>query len=142
MQSRQESTHRKPSPGTSGRRVATAGAPHAEHDRRERMDAGDCRMSGKRVEAIDQAAVRRAPAEGVAACTRCRPDSALGFVEGQAASICGLSSSSPTGTAPDYMPKRAGARILCGWRLGGWRSARAETRDAADNAPRTTLVSG
>lgn len=39
-------------------------------------------MSGKRVEPIDQAAARRAPAEGVVACTHCRPDSALGFVAG------------------------------------------------------------
>ncbi|GAB1332141.1 DUF6233 domain-containing protein [Streptomyces sennicomposti] len=39
-------------------------------------------MSGKRVEAIDQAAARRALAEGVTACTHCRPDSALGFVDG------------------------------------------------------------
>ncbi|MFQ6148679.1 DUF6233 domain-containing protein [Streptomyces seoulensis] len=46
------------------------------------VHTGDCRMSGKRVEAIDQAAARRALAEGVTACTHCRPDRKLGFIDG------------------------------------------------------------
>ncbi|MYS41214.1 hypothetical protein GTY23_08155, partial [Streptomyces sp. SID5998] len=44
------------------------------------VHTGHCRMSGKRVEAIDQAG--RALAEGVAVCTHCRPDIAPGFVDG------------------------------------------------------------
>ncbi|MEU6482205.1 DUF6233 domain-containing protein [Streptomyces sp. NPDC047017] len=48
------------------------------------VHTGHCRMSGKRVEAVAQATAHRALAEGVATCTHCRPDSALGFVDGQA----------------------------------------------------------
>lgn len=43
---------------------------------------GDCHMKGKRSRGVDEAQARRALAEGVAACTHCRPDAELGFVDG------------------------------------------------------------
>ncbi|MFF4536523.1 DUF6233 domain-containing protein [Streptomyces aureus] len=43
---------------------------------------GDCHMKGKRSRGATQEQARRALAEGVAACTHCRPDAELGFVEG------------------------------------------------------------
>lgn len=46
-----------------------------------RVHAGDCVMAGKRVRAIDRGAAVRALTEGVAACSHCRPDSALGILD-------------------------------------------------------------
>ncbi|MFE9812341.1 DUF6233 domain-containing protein [Streptomyces sp. NPDC005548] len=46
------------------------------------VHAGDCHMAGKRVRGVDADTARRALAEGVEACSHCRPDVELGFVEG------------------------------------------------------------
>jgi hypothetical protein len=42
---------------------------------------GDCHMAGKRSHGVQQDQALRALAEGVDACTHCRPDSGLGFLE-------------------------------------------------------------
>lgn len=42
---------------------------------------GDCHMKGKRSRGVEQGQARRALAEGVAACTHCRPDTELGVLE-------------------------------------------------------------
>jgi hypothetical protein len=46
------------------------------------IHAGGCHMAGKRSRAIVRADALRWLAEGVPACTHCRPDSELGFFEG------------------------------------------------------------
>ncbi len=46
------------------------------------VHVGDCRMAGKRVKPVDADVARRALVEGVEACTHCRPDSVLGYLEG------------------------------------------------------------
>lgn len=46
------------------------------------VHAGDCRMVGKRAKGVDAEVARRALVEGVEACTHCRPDTHLGFLEG------------------------------------------------------------
>lgn len=46
------------------------------------VHVGGCHMAGKRSRGVDRAAALRALAEGVAACTHCRPDAELGFLEG------------------------------------------------------------
>jgi hypothetical protein len=43
---------------------------------------GDCHMKGKRSKGVSEDQARRALAEGVDACTHCRPDSELGYLEG------------------------------------------------------------
>jgi hypothetical protein len=43
---------------------------------------GGCHMAGKRSRGIGRADALRYLAEGVAACTHCRPDSELGYLEG------------------------------------------------------------
>jgi hypothetical protein len=45
------------------------------------VHAGDCIMTGKRVRGIDRGAAVRALGEGVAACSHCRPDSELGYLD-------------------------------------------------------------
>ncbi|MFJ4473284.1 DUF6233 domain-containing protein [Streptomyces sp. NPDC089424] len=45
------------------------------------VHGGDCHMAGKRVKGVDSDTARRALAGGVEACTHCRPDSELGFLE-------------------------------------------------------------
>ncbi|MER5875418.1 DUF6233 domain-containing protein [Streptomyces sp. NPDC001910] len=45
------------------------------------VHVGDCHMKGERSKGVDRDQARRALAEGVAACTHCRPDSELGIVE-------------------------------------------------------------
>lgn len=42
---------------------------------------GDCHMAGKRSKGVDGDTVRRALAGGVEACTHCRPDTELGYLE-------------------------------------------------------------
>ncbi|MGW0188162.1 DUF6233 domain-containing protein [Streptomyces sp. NPDC003362] len=46
------------------------------------VHVGDCWNAAKRSTGISQDAARRALVEGVAACPHCRPDTALGYVEG------------------------------------------------------------
>ncbi|MEV6408825.1 DUF6233 domain-containing protein [Streptomyces bobili] len=46
------------------------------------VHVGTCWNAGKRSKGISQDAARRALAEGVTACPQCRPDTALGYVEG------------------------------------------------------------
>jgi hypothetical protein len=46
------------------------------------VHVGECHMAGKRAKGVDRAAALRALSEGVAACTHCRPDAELGFLEG------------------------------------------------------------
>ncbi|WP_167467709.1 DUF6233 domain-containing protein [Streptomyces rishiriensis] len=46
------------------------------------VHVGDCYNAGKRATGISRDAALRALAEGVEACTHCRPDTALGYVEG------------------------------------------------------------
>ncbi|MEU2899612.1 DUF6233 domain-containing protein [Streptomyces sp. NPDC006967] len=46
------------------------------------VHVGSCWNATKRSAGISQDAARRALAEGVSACTHCRPDTALGYVEG------------------------------------------------------------
>ncbi|MEU4655127.1 DUF6233 domain-containing protein [Streptomyces sp. NPDC023723] len=46
------------------------------------VHAGDCWYAGKRSRGVDRAVALRALAEGVTACSHCRPDSELGFLEG------------------------------------------------------------
>ena len=45
------------------------------------VHAGDCHMAGKRSKGASQDQARRALADGVAACTHCRPDSQLGILD-------------------------------------------------------------
>nr|BFD88588.1 hypothetical protein StreXyl84_79890 [Streptomyces sp. Xyl84] len=46
------------------------------------VHVGGCHMAGKRRKPVSRDAALRALAEGVEACGHCRPDSALGFVDG------------------------------------------------------------
>jgi hypothetical protein len=46
------------------------------------VHVGGCHMAGKRSRGIDRAAALRALAEGVDACSHCRPDSELGYLDG------------------------------------------------------------
>ncbi|WP_439947150.1 DUF6233 domain-containing protein [Streptomyces sp. BBFR109] len=46
------------------------------------VHVGGCHMAGKRTKPISRDTALRALAEGVAACTHCRPDRELGFVDG------------------------------------------------------------
>ncbi|MGW3201919.1 DUF6233 domain-containing protein [Streptomyces sp. NPDC001118] len=46
------------------------------------VHVGGCRMAGKRAEGTDSETALRALAGGVPACTVCRPDTELGFLEG------------------------------------------------------------
>lgn len=46
------------------------------------VHTGDCRMAGKRSKGVDSDTARRALANGVEACTHCRPDAELGYLEG------------------------------------------------------------
>jgi hypothetical protein len=46
------------------------------------VHVGGCHMAGKRWKGVDRTAALRALSEGVAACTHCRPDAELGFLEG------------------------------------------------------------
>ncbi|WP_318201019.1 DUF6233 domain-containing protein [Streptomyces sp. SCL15-4] len=43
---------------------------------------GGCWNAGKRSKGVDRSTALRALVEGVAACPHCRPDSALGYLEG------------------------------------------------------------
>ncbi|MDT0567893.1 DUF6233 domain-containing protein [Streptomyces sp. DSM 3412] len=45
------------------------------------VHVGDCHMARGMRRGVDQAQARRALAEGVEACSHCRPDTALGIVE-------------------------------------------------------------
>jgi hypothetical protein len=45
------------------------------------VHAGDCHMTGKRSKGVSEDQARRALAEGVAACTHCRPDTELGYLD-------------------------------------------------------------
>ncbi|HEY6115623.1 MAG TPA: DUF6233 domain-containing protein [Candidatus Dormibacteraeota bacterium] len=46
------------------------------------VHVGGCDMAGKRPRGIDRQEALRRLAEGVPACGHCRPDSALGFLDG------------------------------------------------------------
>jgi hypothetical protein len=46
------------------------------------VHAGGCRMAGKRPKGVTRGVALRALAEGVAACSHCRPDTELGYLEG------------------------------------------------------------
>ncbi|WP_020135011.1 DUF6233 domain-containing protein [Streptomyces sp. 351MFTsu5.1] len=46
------------------------------------VHAGGCHMAGKRSRGIDRAAALRALADGTPACSHCRPDSELGYLDG------------------------------------------------------------
>lgn len=46
------------------------------------VHVGGCHMAGKRSKGVDSDTARRALAGGVEACTHCRPDVELGFLEG------------------------------------------------------------
>jgi hypothetical protein len=46
------------------------------------VHVGGCHMAGKRSRGVQRDQALRALAEGVAACTHCRPDSELGFIDG------------------------------------------------------------
>ena len=46
------------------------------------VHVGDCTMAGKRSKGTDSDTARRALAGGVPACSFCRPDTELGFLEG------------------------------------------------------------
>lgn len=46
------------------------------------VHVGGCHMAGKRSKGVARDQALRALAEGVAACTHCRPDSELGFIDG------------------------------------------------------------
>lgn len=46
------------------------------------VHVGGCHMAGKRSRGVDRPAALRALTEGVNACSHCRPDSELGWLEG------------------------------------------------------------
>jgi hypothetical protein len=46
------------------------------------VHVGGCHMAGKRSKGISRTDALRWLAEGIPACTHCRPDSELGFLEG------------------------------------------------------------
>jgi hypothetical protein len=46
------------------------------------VHVGDCPMAGKRSRGVQRDQALRALADGIAACTQCRPDTELGYVEG------------------------------------------------------------
>lgn len=46
------------------------------------VHTGDCHMAGQRAKGVDSDTARRALAGGVTACTHCRPDTELGYLEG------------------------------------------------------------
>ena len=46
------------------------------------VHVGGCHMAGKRSRGVERDQALRALAEGVDACTHCRPDSELGYLEG------------------------------------------------------------
>lgn len=46
------------------------------------VHVGGCHMAGKRSKGVPRDAALRALVEGVAACSHCRPDSELGYLEG------------------------------------------------------------
>ncbi|MFG3552599.1 DUF6104 family protein [Streptomyces sp. NPDC047725] len=46
------------------------------------VHVGDCWNAGKRSKGVSRGEARQALAEGVKACDACRPESALGFVDG------------------------------------------------------------
>ncbi|MER6367232.1 DUF6233 domain-containing protein [Streptomyces mirabilis] len=46
------------------------------------VHVGGCPMAGKRSRGVERDRALRALAEGVDACTHCRPDTELGFMEG------------------------------------------------------------
>ncbi|MFE2486087.1 DUF6233 domain-containing protein [Streptomyces mirabilis] len=46
------------------------------------VHVGGCGMAGKRSRGVEQDQALRALADGVDACTHCRPDSELGFIDG------------------------------------------------------------
>ncbi|MGW5197384.1 DUF6233 domain-containing protein [Streptomyces spiralis] len=46
------------------------------------VHVGGCHMAGKRVRGVPRDVALRALAEGVDACSHCRPDAELGFLEG------------------------------------------------------------
>ncbi|MCX4462377.1 DUF6233 domain-containing protein [Streptomyces sp. NBC_01728] len=46
------------------------------------VHVGGCRMAGKRSKGVARDQALRALAEGVDACTHCRPDAELGYLEG------------------------------------------------------------
>ncbi|MFJ1904731.1 DUF6233 domain-containing protein [Streptomyces sp. NPDC088156] len=46
------------------------------------VHAGGCHMAGKRSRSIERSGALRWLAEGIPACTHCRPDSGLGYLEG------------------------------------------------------------
>ncbi|MER6784370.1 DUF6233 domain-containing protein [Streptomyces sp. NPDC000658] len=45
------------------------------------VHAGDCHAAGKRRRAVDQAEARRLLADGLRACTHCRPDTRLNVID-------------------------------------------------------------
>ncbi|NMI63168.1 DUF6233 domain-containing protein [Streptomyces sp. RLA2-12] len=46
------------------------------------VHVGGCRMAGKRSQGVARDQALRSLAEGVDACTHCRPDAELGYLEG------------------------------------------------------------
>ncbi|MGV9351573.1 DUF6233 domain-containing protein [Streptomyces spiralis] len=46
------------------------------------MHVGGCHMAGKRWKAVPRDVALRALSEGVDACGHCRPDAALGYLDG------------------------------------------------------------
>jgi hypothetical protein len=46
------------------------------------VHVGGCHMAGKRSKGVDSDTARRALAGGVEACSHCRPDTELGYLEG------------------------------------------------------------
>ncbi|MER6092529.1 DUF6233 domain-containing protein [Streptomyces bluensis] len=46
------------------------------------VHVGGCHMAGKRVKGVSRDAALRALADGVEACSHCRPDAELGYLEG------------------------------------------------------------
>jgi hypothetical protein len=46
------------------------------------VHVGGCHMAGKRSRGVQRDQALRALADGIAACTHCRPDSELGYLEG------------------------------------------------------------
>jgi len=46
------------------------------------VHVGGCRMAGKRSKGVARDQALRSLAEGVDACTHCRPDAKLGYLEG------------------------------------------------------------
>ncbi|MFE5193422.1 DUF6233 domain-containing protein [Streptomyces sp. NPDC056601] len=57
---------------------------------------GDCHMANKRSRGVDRDQALRAIAEGVQACTHCRPDTELGLLDSQRLPLGTTSPTAPT----------------------------------------------